>query len=211
MNYLDSVGIQHKPWQHQFLYDVFQSHAQEYAPHASSEAKHAYYISLARRVLECVALSPAEDAATQHATKIWELIGPSSLELYPEVHDTLLGLRRAGYRLALISNWQCGLGHFCVELGIGHTFDHILASAELGHAKPAREIFDEATRRLGVAASETLLVGDSREDDFEGARAAGLNAVLIDRERTPPDTAATSVRTLSEVADFVARWPGSHG
>ena len=43
--------------------------------------------------------------------------------------------------------------------------------------KPGREIFDEVVRRIGVRPEEILFIDDSIAN-VEGARAAGLNAVL---------------------------------
>jgi putative hydrolase of the HAD superfamily len=67
-------------------------------------------------------------------------------------------------------------------LGIRPFFDEVLASAELGFEKPAREIFVEAASRLQLPSERILHVGDSVVDDFQGARAAGMRSVLVDRE-----------------------------
>jgi putative hydrolase of the HAD superfamily len=113
-------------------------------------------------------------------------------------------LRTAGYRLAIISNWQCGLGHFCTELGLSQFLEHVIVSAEVGHEKPSRAIFDEAANRLGVAHSRILHVGDSVVDDWDGARAAGLHALLVDRDRITSNPELTSVQSLAAVVDLVA-------
>lgn len=201
--YMQSVGIEHRPWRHEILYDVFELHARDYSPQLAPDAKREYLVRLAQRALDHVAVACPPDAAAQHAAKIWELIGPASLELYPDVHDSLGSLREAGYPLAVVSNYPCGLGHFCAELGIGRYFDHVLVSAEVGHAKPSREIFDEAARRLGVAPHAILHVGDSIDDDVEGARAAGFHAVLIDREGAQPASPCPTVRDLRQVSTLL--------
>jgi len=57
-------------------------------------------------------------------------------------------------------------------------FQHIIASCEVGWAKPDPEIFLEASRRLGIPPTEILHVGDRWELDIDGALRAGCGAVL---------------------------------
>jgi HAD superfamily hydrolase (TIGR01549 family) len=197
MEYLRSQGLESDPWEHQVLYDVLEPHAREYAPDQSPAVKHNYLCRLAERVFERLNVRSEVQEARSHATKIWELIGPSSLAVFPEVPRTLERLRAAGYRLAVVSNWQCGLRHFCVELGIEDMFEHVVASAEVGYAKPRREIFEEACRRLAVPADRVLHVGDTVEDDVEGARGAGMRAVLVSRQGESGEP--TAIRGLEGV------------
>jgi putative hydrolase of the HAD superfamily len=130
------------------------------------------------------------------------LIGPGSLTLFPDVVPALDALRQAGIRLAIISNWQCGLANFCTELGISHYFEHIVSSAEVGWAKPSREIFDLACARLGAQPNRVLHVGDTPTDDLEGARAAGMRAALIDRAGAGNRQAGT-IRSLNDIPNIV--------
>ena len=62
--------------------------------------------------------------------------------------------------------------------------------------KPHASIFEAALAALGVAAAEAVMVGDSSEDDIEGARALGMRAMLLDRDgrsiRTSPSESPTS-------------------
>jgi putative hydrolase of the HAD superfamily len=57
----------------------------------------------------------------------------------------------------------------------------VTLSSEVGVTKPRPAIFARALARHGVEPAEALHVGDSPAEDAEGARAAGLAAVLIDR------------------------------
>jgi FMN phosphatase YigB (HAD superfamily) len=57
-------------------------------------------------------------------------------------------------------------------------FAHIITSCEVGRAKPAAEIFADASNRLGLAPQEILHVGDRWELDLVGARNAGFGAIL---------------------------------
>jgi HAD superfamily hydrolase (TIGR01549 family) len=187
LNYLDGAGLPYDPWQHQVLYDVFEPHAREYAPSWGSDEKRTYRIQFARRLFKRLNVPIDDPDAATHADSIWELLGPASLRLFPEVPDVLRSLRNAGFRIIVVSNWQCGLGHFCTELGIGSWLDHVLSSAEVGSAKPDPGIFGEACRRLSVRAERILHVGDTLVDDLQGAHTYGLQALLIDRGLNPAE------------------------
>ena len=117
-----------------------------------------------------------------------------------------LHLRNAGYRLAVISNWQCGLGHFCEELDLTRFFDAVLASAEIGCEKPSPEIFQQACRRLGVQPARVLHVGDTPADDIAGAGAAGIRAVLVCRDGVPP-AGIDALRGLDELPALLGLGP----
>ncbi len=192
--YLDAQGWDRDPWEHQVLYDIFENHETDYTPDKSAEEKYHYYETLADRLFQRLNVRAPNGAASEHAANLWYLLGPASLALFPEVTGVLRVLKEGDYPLAVVSNWQCGLHNFCIELGIGPVFDHVLASAEIDSEKPDATIFHEACRRLNTPAHRVLHVGDTILDDVEGARAAGMPAVLLQRndEAPPPDTLAVS-------------------
>lgn len=194
MEYLQSRGLESDPWEHQVLYDVFASHGAEYAPRHPAAEKTRYYERFALRVFDRLNVRAAASVAADHAEAVWRMLGPDSLALFPEVLDVLRRVREAGFPSAVVSNWQCGLEHFCTELGLEAAFDHVLASAEVGSAKPDPAIFLEACRRLDVAPHRVLHVGDEVLDDIEGGRNAGLQVVLVRREDGRP--MSEDVRTI---------------
>ncbi len=205
MEYLRSAGLDSDPWQHQVLYDVFEPHGREYSPALSDAQKQVYRHRLAARLFERMNVRAPDGAAAEHAEEIWRLLGPASLALFPEVADVLRSLKEAGVKTAVISNWQCGLSHFCAELGIGALLDQVLASAEVGVAKPDPAIFAEACRRLGTHPGETLHVGDTPSDDLDGAQSAGLQALLIQLDAGGKAPTASSIRNLDEIMDVIDR------
>ncbi len=181
MEYVRGLGWDSDPWEHQVLYDIFEPHAVENAPERSADEKRGYFERLADRLFQRLNVKAPEGAAAEHAENLWKILGPASFAVFADASAVLPTLKAAGYPLAVISNWQCGLRHFCAELGLGDAFEHVLASAELGSAKPDPAIFLEACRRLGVPPQRVLHVGDDEVEDFEGARAAGLQAILLRR------------------------------
>lgn len=70
-------------------------------------------------------------------------------------------------------------------------FDRIFASHEIGLRKPERAAFDHVLAEIGVA-PEAVIFFDDTPDNVDGARAAGLQAVLV----TPPDAAASIAAAL---------------
>ena len=201
MAYLTENGLVSDPWEHEVLYDVFERHRVEYDPECPVAERRRYLERFAGRVFRRLNVPP--DAAVQtHAENVWRILGPASLALFPDVLPALRRLKAAGLKLAVVSNWHCGLGHFCTELGLGEVVDEVVASAEVGHAKPDPEIFAEAVRRLGVPARHVLHVGDSPIDDVQGGRAAGVEAILLDRQ-APPGRVGPHCRSLEELPDLV--------
>lgn len=101
-------------------------------------------------------------------------------ELYPDVRGALEELDRLGLRLACVSNWDCSLPDVLRGLGIDYLLEIVITSATAGAMKPDPAIFTAALEALGCAPTAALHVGDTTED-IEGARAAGIAALRIDR------------------------------
>ena len=184
---------------------MFEKHDADYSPEAPKAVRDEYYVKLARRVFQRLDLQTSDRDASRHASALWEILGPACFEVFPETIETLRRLRADGYPLAMISNWQSGLRHFCTELGLSEYFDHILGSADVGAAKPDGRIFAEACARLGVPADSILHVGDTLADDYLGGEAAGLSVVLLDRDPGPEPRAARVIHRLYELLEMLER------
>jgi putative hydrolase of the HAD superfamily len=107
--------------------------------------------------------------------------GKTAWRLFPDTVPCLDSLRLAGFRLGIISNFDSRLKHLLEDLGIGGFFENVTLSWCVGAAKPDAGIFLSALAAMKVPPSSAVHVGDSRQDDFFGARGAGLQAVLLDR------------------------------
>ncbi|HZT91556.1 MAG TPA: HAD family hydrolase [Gaiellaceae bacterium] len=101
-------------------------------------------------------------------------------ELYDDVLPTLDALRERGVKIGLLSNSARDLSEFVAHHGL--QVDAVLTSRTHGKTKPHETIFRQILALLDVPAEEALMVGDTLEDDVEGARAVGMQAVLVDRE-----------------------------
>jgi putative hydrolase of the HAD superfamily len=107
---------------------------------------------------------------------------PGSWTVFEDVRGTLAELESRGVLLAVVSNWDSHLPALLEALGLAGSFRAVSVSAIEGIGKPEPEIFRRTCARLRLSPAEVLHVGDSLVEDYEGARAAGLSALLLDRE-----------------------------
>lgn len=126
---------------------------------------------------------------------------------YPDAAPALDDLRRRGVKLICVSNWDCSLPRVLERCGLGDALDGVVSSAAAGARKPDPEIFASALALANCAPREALHVGDTAEEDVEGARAAGIRALLLVREPSadrdgtahPPE----SIASLREIEDHL--------
>ena len=116
-------------------------------------------------------------------TRAWE--HAHNFDIFEDVLPTFALLRERGLKIGLVSNTGRDLQKFVEHHGL--VVDAAVGSGAYGKTKPHPTIFRYALEQLGVAADEAVMVGDSLDDDVEGARAVGMRAFLIDREGRFPD------------------------
>ena len=126
------------------------------------------------------------DGARECATdmvRAWEQ--HENFSLYDDALPVLDELRRHGLKIGLVTNGQRDLDEFVAHHRL--EVDAMVGSRLHGNIKPHPSIFVSALERLGVAPADAAMVGDSYEDDIEGARALGMRAILLDRDGLRPD------------------------
>lgn len=118
--------------------------------------------------------------ADQHAESLYgRAIDPASWTPYPDTTRVLAGLHRRGVKIAVVSNIAFDLRPAFTAAGADGLVDEFVLSYEVGAVKPNPEIFQTALARLGVAAADAVMVGDSEEADG-AAREVGCRFVLVD-------------------------------
>ena len=127
--------------------------------------------------------APAARELAVEMTKLWER--SENFDLYDDVLPVMEQLRERRLKLGLVSNGGREIADFVAH----HTLevDCAIASRAHGWIKPHESIFRAALDLLGVQAAEAVMVGDSVQDDVEGAIAVGMRAFLIDREGRYPE------------------------
>jgi len=121
--------------------------------------------------------------------------------IYPDVRSTLQALRDRGYRIAVISNWDDRLPPLLDALGLGEFFEPVVLSVHAGATKPSPQIYKRALSLLNAEASAVLHIGDSLEEDVNGAQAVGMQALLLDRK----GSGNNSIRTLESILPLLGR------
>jgi HAD superfamily hydrolase (TIGR01549 family) len=116
-------------------------------------------------------------------TRGWEQA--ANFELFEDTLPVLAELRAHGLKIGLVSNTGRDLVAFVAHHALD--VDAAFGSATHGKTKPHPAIFQAALDELGVSAAEAAMVGDSPEDDIEGARALGMRAFLVDRDDRFPE------------------------
>ena len=143
----------------------------------------------------------------------WELLqsehslfAANAATLYDDTVPTLQHLRDAGFKLAIVSNWDTPLDPLTERLGIAHYFDIIVAShdARVRSAKPDPHIFNYTLEAVGVSAAETIHVGDTYEADIIGAKNAGIRPILIDRDNTQTGRWHETIQNLSQLPELLS-------
>jgi len=130
-------------------------------------------------------------------------------QLYPEVPPTLAALRRAGLKLAIVSNFDARLFPVCEGLGLLPAVDAVVIAAEAGAAKPDAAVFRAALRHFDARPGQGVHVGDSWSEDALGAIGAGLRAVHLQRAGhavaadLPPEVPV--ITDLSALPDLLIR------
>lgn len=117
----------------------------------------------------------------------------------PAAAPVLESLRRTGYQVGLATNFDHRLRSVLAGLPALAEVQHVVISSEVGWKKPAPPFFARLGEQCGLAPEEILLVGDDWDNDYRGARAAGLHARLLDpssRYPVPGEHRLTSLLAL---------------
>ena len=117
-------------------------------------------------------------SVAQAITDRW--LASENFELYEDVLPVLELLRQRGVKIGLVSNTSRDLSAFVDHFKL--PVDAWVWSGRHGKVKPSPTIFMAVLDELGVAPEAAVMVGDSLEDDVEGARALGMRAYLVDRD-----------------------------
>lgn len=129
---------------------------------------------------------------------------------YLDAHATLSALVDKGYRLGIIANQKPGTSERLEAWGLRQYFDIIAASAEIGHAKPDKKIFEKAFELAGCTAEESVMVGDRLDNDIFPAKELGMKTIWIRNglskyqdERFSKDRADFKINSLSEILNII--------
>jgi putative hydrolase of the HAD superfamily len=141
-------------------------------------------------------IKPADEV--QFFDELYDRFGlPESWRIFDDVLPAIEMLIERGMELGIISNWDERLRPLLQSLKLDRYFRVTIISQEIGFCKPSSVIFQEAARKFACPADCVLHIGDGRSEDYEGARQAGLQSVLLARRRSAQDS--DGIGTLAEL------------
>ena len=128
---------------------------------------------------------------------------PSAWRCFPDVEPALASLRRAGFRLAISSNFDGRLNAVMDGLPPLSPLELRMISSEIGHRKPGGRFFQSLLASADCLPTELVYVGDNPQTDIAAAAAAGIPGLQIDRKGTAGQN--RGLRSLNELVDLLAR------
>lgn len=149
---------------------------------------------------EKLKLAP-RDGLVAHLNEIFMNCVNDSPRLYDDVWPALEALKKLSVRTAILTNGPSdGQRRKLKSTGLADKVDLFAIGEEIGFSKPHAASYRAITGRLDADHARTWMVGDSPALDYDGALAAGLSALLLDRAGTQADASRRTIRTLAEVA-----------
>jgi putative hydrolase of the HAD superfamily len=132
--------------------------------------------------------------------------------LYPDAHRVVDALRAQGVLLALVTNGAADLQRAKIDrFDLARRFHHIQIEGEHGFGKPEERAYRHAMTALGVAATETWMVGDNLEWEVAAPQRLGIHAIWYDPagDGIPPGSTATPDRIVRSLSELLQASPDS--
>lgn len=167
-------------WEHRYFAESPELISDREAFHDDSRA---FWLNYCSRQLQVLGATPdrARELAPQLNAYMGEQFKPQDI-IFDDVHETLRTLRASGYFLGILSNRFEPYTDYLNQHGLGELFDLVVYAGEAGIRKPNPEVFHFMLEKAGFSPSESMYVGDNYFADAVGARRAGMQPVLYDRE-----------------------------
>ena len=130
------------------------------------------------------------DALGINAAQLFRISSLDYLRLYPHALEALAKLRKAGYRLWLLSNAQAIFTAYELRLlGLGDQLDGIYLSSNYKCRKPDLRFYQALIEDRDLDVSKTMMIGNDRQTDIAGAKAVGMATLYMHTDLTPRDQA----------------------
>jgi putative hydrolase of the HAD superfamily len=168
----------------------------------------AFWENYARRTLESLGAEPAQvrelaPKLHQHMARHYR---PKD-HIPNDVIPTIQQLKEKGGKVGLLTNRSDPPTEYLQESGLASELDFCVAAGYIGSWKPDTEAFYYSMGMAGSAPAETLYIGDNFYADIVGAREAGMQAVLIDRERVFPEPGCPTIYEIGELLGLLGLDP----
>jgi putative hydrolase of the HAD superfamily len=124
---------------------------------------------------------------------------PKSWRCQAHAGPVLNGLARRGLTLGLASNYDSRLRSVVQGKPELHPLKHLIISSEVLWRKPAEKFFAALCRIVAQPPETILYIGDDPINDYQGALAAGLTALLFDPKGKEVSSLTRQIRRLEEI------------
>ena len=162
-------------------------------------------IEVMYRLLLSIDIAPAEaNESARHAFKAF-MAKRNDVILFPQTIATLETVSDS-HTIVAITNGNADV--FKTE--ISRYFDLSIRADEAGIAKPDRGIFDLTWEKLGCQPSEVIHIGDSLENDVQGAINAGVTPIWYNPDKEENTLGVIEVRALSELPSVIQQLSDRH-
>ncbi len=132
-----------------------------------------------QRLLEKVEGKTNVQKARQLHELFWETYYQQMM-VYPGVKKFFELLRKNKVKIVIVTDLTADIQMQKIKkLGFENDIDFLITSEEAGHDKPHPAIFQLALKKLGLNTGDVVMIGDEQEKDIEGARKAGIEAMLV--------------------------------
>jgi putative hydrolase of the HAD superfamily len=130
---------------------------------------------------------------------------PNKTKLFPETIETLTYLKKAGYRLFLLTNGFVEVQNVKIRYSKLETFfERMITSEEAGFQKPHEKIFEFALNIVKTEKPDCLMIGDDLESDIMGAQNFGIDTVFFNQAGLKHTSTPTfEIRQLDELRLFL--------
>lgn len=156
--------------------------------------------AIVREVLDDVA-----DAETCFQELYAHFARPDAWRCEPGTSEMLAMLAARGHVLGIASNFDHRLRGLVENMPALRPIRYLVISSEIGWRKPAPEFFAAMCQQAASAPEQVLYVGDDPVNDYEGAQAAGLQAVLFAPDKSIAVPAEVYINALSDILDLYTK------
>jgi putative hydrolase of the HAD superfamily len=153
------------------------------------------------RAIVCQVLDDVTDVETCFRELYDHFARAGAWRCEPETAEVFAELTARGHVLGIASNFDHRLRGLVEQLPAFRPIRHLVISSEIGWRKPARAFFEEMCRQATTPPEQILYVGDDPVNDFEGARAAGMRALLLAPNEHSSSATDDRIKSLSDLFD----------
>ncbi len=155
--------------------------ASEGLDHSGWSGSRPAYCGWAGETLAAVAQAGGDlhDSLAPHVVPALEQCHQAAMVALPGAADCLTELRRAGFTIAVCSNWGWDLAADIASAGLAASIDVFVTSAQAGYRKPHPRIYHHTLERAGSSAQDAVFIGDSLRTDVLGPQRIGIRPVLV--------------------------------